>query len=149
MDVSARSHNGAPVYDVDFYNDDFIRDRQPHYAAMRALGAVVWLSRHGNYAVTRYNETREVLRNHRVFSSAHGVAADQFGCDFMKGNTIASDPPFHDLMRSTMQQPLLPRALAGVQLASKPKRIRWLTGCWRCRPSTACATWRATFPSPS
>ena len=82
---------------------------------MRALGAVVWLPRHGNYAITRYDEAREALRNHRVFSSAQGVAADQFGCDFMKGNTIASDPPFHDLMRATMQKPLIPKAIESIQ----------------------------------
>jgi cytochrome P450 len=115
MDTLPPSHKDAPVYDVDFYDDDFVRNPQPHYAAMRALGAVVWLSRHGNYAITRYNEVHAALRDHRIFSSAHGVAADQFGCDFMKGNTIASDPPFHDLMRSTMQKPLVPKALESIQ----------------------------------
>ena len=46
----------APIYDQDFYADDFIRDPYPHYAAMRALGPVVWLPRHGNFAITRYSE---------------------------------------------------------------------------------------------
>jgi cytochrome P450 len=115
MNGPARTGASAPVYEADFYADGFILDPQPHYAAMRGLGPVVWLSRHGNYAVTRYDEAREVLRNHQVFSSAHGVAADQFGCDFMKGNTIASDPPFHDLMRSTMGRPLTPKALEDVR----------------------------------
>jgi cytochrome P450 len=115
MNQPARTGAAAPVYEADFYADEFILDPQPHYAAMRELGPVVWLARHGNYAVTRYDEAREVLRNHQVFSSAHGVAADQFGCDFMKGNTIASDPPFHDLMRSTMGRPLTPKALEDVR----------------------------------
>ncbi|MEX2127628.1 MAG: cytochrome P450 [Xanthobacteraceae bacterium] len=105
----------APVYDEDFYGDEFIRDPYPRYAAMRALGPVVWLVRHGNFAVTQYKEVREALRNHKVFSSAQGVAADQFGCDFMKGNTIASDPPFHDVMRNTMVAPLRPGTLELVQ----------------------------------
>jgi cytochrome P450 len=115
MNSPLRAAGHVPIYDADFYSDEFILDPHPHYAAMRALGPVVWLPRHGNYAVTRYDEAREALRNHRVFSSAHGVAADQFGCDFMKGNTIASDPPFHDLMRTTMQKPLTPKALDSVQ----------------------------------
>jgi cytochrome P450 len=105
----------APVYDADFYGDDFILDPLPHYAAMRALGPAVWLSRHGNYAITQYKEAREALRNHGVFSSAHGVAGDQFGCDFMKGNTIASDPPFHDQMRTTMGAPLTAKAIEGIR----------------------------------
>jgi cytochrome P450 len=115
MNRPTRTEASAPVYEADFYADEFIRDPQPRYAEMRALGPVIWLARHGNYAVTRYDEAREVLRNHQVFSSAHGVAADQFGCDFMKGNTIASDPPFHDLMRSTMGRPLTPKALEDVR----------------------------------
>jgi cytochrome P450 len=115
MNGPARTGASTPVYEADFYADEFILDPQPHYAAMRGLGPVVWLSRHGNYAVTRYDQAREVLRNHQAFSSAHGVAADQFGCDFMKGNTIASDPPFHDLMRSTMGRPLTPKALEDVR----------------------------------
>jgi cytochrome P450 len=69
MDTLPPSHKDAPVYDVDFYDDDFVRNPQPHYAAMRALGAVVWLSRHGNYAITRYNEVHAALRDHRIFSS--------------------------------------------------------------------------------
>ena len=115
MNRPAQAGASAPVYEADFYADEFILDPQPHYTAMRELGPVVWLARHGNYAVTRYDEAREVLRNHQVFSSAHGVAADQFGCDFMKGNTIASDPPFHDMMRSTMGRPLTPKMLEDVR----------------------------------
>ena len=63
MGVPPSSPSGAPVYDADFYSDDFILDPQPRYAAMRALGTVVWLSRHGNYAITRCDEARGALRN--------------------------------------------------------------------------------------
>jgi len=108
-------HDKVPVYDADFYSDEFILDPLPRYAAMRALGPVIWMARHGNFALSRYHEVRDALRNHRVFSSASGVAADQFGCDFMKGNTIASDPPFHDLMRGTMIAPLSPGAIETIR----------------------------------
>ena len=104
----------VPSYDEDFYNDAFIVDPLPHYEAMRRLGPVVWLPRHGNYAVTRYKEAREALRNFEIFSSARGVAADETGCQFMKGNTVASDPPVHSVMRKAMAEPLLPGALAAV-----------------------------------
>jgi cytochrome P450 len=43
------------------------------------------------------------------------VAADRFGCEFMKGNTIASDPPFHDMMRNAMMAPLRPGELEAVR----------------------------------
>lgn len=110
-----RFAGNAPSYDVDFYSDDFIRDPLPHYAAMRALAPVVWLPRQGNYAVTRYQEARDVLRNWQVYSSAGGVAADDIGCAFTQGNTLASDPPLHDHLRAASGAPLLPGALQAIR----------------------------------
>jgi cytochrome P450 len=115
MTTTSVLSDAVPKYDADFYSDGFIRDPHPHYAAMRALGPVVWLPEQGNYAVTRYDEVREALRNVQVFSSSRGVAGDQVGCDFMKGNTVASDPPVHGVMRTAMAEPLLPGALEKIR----------------------------------
>lgn len=100
-----------PSYDVDYYADEVIADQYPHLRRMRELGAVVWLPRHGNYAITRYAELRAALRNWKVFSSAYGVAADDVGCAFSAGNTLASDPPQHDKFREVSGAPLLPMAV--------------------------------------
>ena len=81
----------APAYDVDFYSDAFIRAPWDHYTAMRALGPVVWLPRHENYALTRYAEVADCLRDAGTFCSGRGVAADKTACDLMQGNSIASD----------------------------------------------------------
>ena len=105
------SEQTPPVYDIDFYSDEVIRNPWEHYRRMRELGAVVWLPRLGNFAVTRHAEAQQVLRGWSLFSSAHGVAADDAGCTFLKGNTLASDPPVHDEMRKAMGEPLLPRSL--------------------------------------
>jgi cytochrome P450 len=103
----------VPVYDVDFYADEFILDPYPHYAAMRAKGPVVYLPRLGNYAVTRFSEVREVLRNWQVFSNAQGVGADDFACEFFRGaSNLTTDPPGHDFIRAAMQPPLRPAAIA-------------------------------------
>ncbi len=102
----------ALPYDVDFYDDAFIRDPYPHYAAMRGLGPVVYLPRHDNYAVVRFAALREALRDAATFRSGEGVAADATGCSFLRGNTLASDPPVHSAMRSAMGAPLGPVPLA-------------------------------------
>ncbi|ARR53269.1 hypothetical protein HY78_07345 [Rhizorhabdus wittichii DC-6] len=101
----------APHYDVDFYSDAFIADPLPHYAAMRALGPVVYLPQHDNFAIVRFRELREAMRDIAVFRSGDGVAGDAAGCTFLRGNTLASDPPVHDRMRTVMGAPLLPGAL--------------------------------------
>lgn len=105
----------VPSYNVDFYSDDFITDPVPHYANMRALGPVVWLPQLSNYALTRHADVRAALRNHTVFISSKGVAGDQFGCDFLQGNTVASDEPRHSELRRAMAPPLLPGALGSLE----------------------------------
>ncbi|MEP5153028.1 cytochrome P450/oxidoreductase [Planktotalea sp.] len=105
----------APIYDVDFYSDDFIRDPHPHYAAMRALGPVVYIPSLENYALTQHAVVQDALRDHARFTSAKGVAGDKFGSDFLQGNTVASDPPRHTKLRRAMAPPLLPGALETIR----------------------------------
>ena len=105
----------APDCDFDLYADDFIRDPWPRYAQMRQMGAVLWLPMHGNFALTRAGEIREAVRDHEDFCSGAGVAADQFGCTFLQGNTVASDPPRHTRLRGAMAPPLTPAALQDIR----------------------------------
>ena len=53
----------VPVYRADLYAETAIRDPYPHYAAMRALGPVVWLPKQKLYALPRYAEVKAVLRD--------------------------------------------------------------------------------------
>lgn len=101
----------APTYDVDYYSDAVIADPWPHYAAMRALGPVVYLPRHDAYAMVRMAETRAALRDHARFISGEGAAGDDYGSAFQRGNAIASDPPRHDVIRQALEPPLRLRAL--------------------------------------
>lgn len=107
---------GVPIYDVEYYSDAFIADPFPHYAAMRALGPIIFLPQLGNYAVTRYAEAREVLQNWKTFSSENAIAADAAGCAFFHGaSNLVTDPPVHDEVRMIMAAPLLPRALEAIR----------------------------------
>lgn len=105
----------APIYDIDYYADDIIRAPWEHYAAMRALGPVVWLPRHGNYALTRYQEVANCLRDPETFCSGRGVAADKTACELMQGNSIASDGTRHNAIRTAMAAPLLPGAMENIR----------------------------------
>ncbi len=101
----------APALDIDLYSDEVIANPWPVYAQMRKLGPVVWLPVHENFALTRGKEIREALRDPETFCSGRGVAADQFGCDYLQGNTVASDPPRHTQLRQAMAPPLTPSSL--------------------------------------
>lgn len=115
----------CPVYDVDLYADDVLRQPYRHYRALRDLGAAVWLPRNGLYAVGRFEDVRAALRNSGLFSSAEGVAANDHVNEMSRGTTLASDAPLHDRLRAIIAAPLLPRALEeiGPEIRAEARRL--------------------------
>ncbi|TFV37610.1 cytochrome P450 [Bradyrhizobium frederickii] len=115
----------CPVYDVDLYADDVLRQPYRHYRALRDLGAAVWLPRNGLYAVGRFEDVRAALRNSGLFSSAEGVAANDHVNEMSRGTTLASDAPLHDRLRAIIAAPLLPRALdeIGPEIRAEARRL--------------------------
>jgi cytochrome P450/ferredoxin-NADP reductase len=104
-----------PSFDETLFSDAAIRNPWPVYARMREAGAVLWLPALGNFALPRHREVQMALRDHGTFVSSRGVAADQFGCDFLQGNTVASDNERHMALRTAMAQPMLPGALGSIE----------------------------------
>ena len=105
----------VPRYDVDLYGDDVIAEPYGHYRAIRDLGPVVYLPKNDLWAVGRYDDVRTVLRDHAIFSSAKGIAANATVNDTSTGNTITSDPPDHTVMRGVIRAPLTVPALKHVE----------------------------------
>jgi cytochrome P450 len=114
-DRSNAMGQGLPVYDVDLYGDEVLRDPYPHYRAIRKLGPVVYLPRHDLHALGRFDDVRAALRDPLRFSSAEGVAANGIANEMSRGTTLASDGALHDRLRGIIAAPLLPRALAEIQ----------------------------------
>ena len=77
----------TPSLDIDFYSDEVIKDPYPVYEQMRELGAVVYLPRHDLYALPRYNEVSEVLRQPLRFVSSRGVSPIPKVNDILVGST--------------------------------------------------------------
>ena len=105
----------GPECDVDLFDDDVLRDPYPTYAEMRRTGSVVWLPRHGFWAVVHYAEAREVLNDHERFVSGRGVGFNAQFNQVRASSIIASDPPRHDVLRSVLSERLGPRALKDVE----------------------------------
>lgn len=105
----------APVSDIDFYSDESIRDPYPVYEHLRALGPVVYLSRHDLYALPGYKEVSEVLRQPHRYSNARGVSPLARVNDILVGSTLNSDPPEHDRTRAVTSEPLLPGSLQAIE----------------------------------
>jgi cytochrome P450/ferredoxin-NADP reductase len=104
-----------PSLDIDFYSDEVIRDPYPVYDRLRELGPVVYLPAHDLYALPRYKEVSEVLRQPLRFVSSRGVSPIPKVNDILVGSTLNSDPPQHDRTRAVTSEPLLPGALSAVE----------------------------------
>lgn len=104
-----------PTSDIDFYGDAVILDPHPVYAALRALGPVVYLPANDLYVVARYKEVSEVLLQPLRFVSSRGVSPIAKVNDILVGSTLNSDPPQHDKTRAVTSEPLLPGALVEIE----------------------------------
>ncbi|MGW1751750.1 cytochrome P450 [Streptomyces sp. NPDC002092] len=105
------THTKFPVYHPDLYSASAIRDTHPHYAALRELGPVVWLSKHKVYALPRYAECKQVLLDDETFVSSDGVALNPVANRVGQGTTLFSDGDDHARRRSLLAHRLTPRAL--------------------------------------
>ncbi len=78
---------------IDFYAPATIRDPVSVYHKLLAVGPVVWLEKHGLFAICGHEALTESLRNHAVFGSGHGVSINEDVNKMLIGSTLNSDPP--------------------------------------------------------
>ena len=52
----------APTSTIELYSDEALLEPYPRYEQLRALGPAVWLEAHGMYALPRFAECKEALR---------------------------------------------------------------------------------------
>ena len=100
--------------DIDLFSDATLFDPYPAYRRLRDLSAAVWVRPQQMYALSRFEDVREALRNWQVFSSARGVAMNEEINSHIAGNTLGSDPPLHDRFRRILARPLMPAAMPAV-----------------------------------
>lgn len=115
----------VPMTDIDMFATSDQRTRYEQYRQLRDLGAVVRLGEPDAYAVTRYAEVKAALADHASFISGEGVGFNPELNQFIRGTTLASDPPEHDLLRSVVATGLKPRAIRGraEEIAQKARNL--------------------------
>ena len=110
---------GVPVCAVDPFSDDFLADPFHWHAGLRDAGPVVWLERYGIWAMARYAEVHEALRDWETFCSSAGVGLSDFRRETPwrpPSLLLEADPPEHS------------RAHAAVTRALTPQTVRDLRG---------------------
>lgn len=114
--VAISPPKGVPVWDVDPYSVEILRDPEPYYAELRAKGPVVYIPKYSVLAVGRYPETKEIFSDWERFVSSRGVGLDDFahGQSWRPNSIILEvDPPEHTAVRKVMIRAMSPKVAAG------------------------------------
>jgi cytochrome P450 len=104
----------VPVVDADPFAEDFRRDRDAWHERLREAAPMVFLRRHGVWAVARYAEAHDVLRDHETFSSAAGVGLANFWHEEPwrpPSLLVEADPPAHTRPRRITARVMSPRTI--------------------------------------
>jgi cytochrome P450 len=103
--------SSTPVSDINLYGDAALLDPYPGYRLLRDLGPVVWLPQYELYALARFKNVQEAMRDWQSFSSAQGVMMNQPMNDTLRGIVLCSDEPEHQRLRRVISRPITPSAI--------------------------------------
>ena len=106
--------------DIDLANHDFFVDEVPHWAfrSLREHDPVHWQAEptpnRGFWAVTRFHDIQEVLRDTQSFSSARGITLEEQTREEVdaRRSMIDMDPPGHSHLRRLVSKPFTRSAVA-------------------------------------
>ncbi len=106
--------DNVPVSGIDPYHADVLTDPYPYYEVLRAAGPVVWMERYGVFALTGYDEVKDVLADHQTFCSSAGAGLSNFHTEKPWRHPsilLEADPPEHDRTRQQMVRVLNPASV--------------------------------------
>jgi cytochrome P450 len=100
--------------DLDLYTPAVSEDSAAAFARIRAAGPLVWLPRHRLWAIGRFEQVRDALRDDELFISGNGVAANPMTNLAARGTTLFSDGEPHATRRKVLMRSLGAKALAPI-----------------------------------
>jgi cytochrome P450 len=109
-----KTRTDGPSLPLDLYSREALLNPQATYRQIREAGAAVWLPKHRMWAIGRYRDVRDALRDDDTFRSGRGVAANWLTNVLSKGTTLASDGGTHANRRQVLMQSLSAKALAAI-----------------------------------
>ncbi|HEX3789760.1 MAG TPA: cytochrome P450 [Pseudonocardiaceae bacterium] len=104
----------VPSTDIDLHTDENLLDSLNVYARLRELGPVVWLEKYQMYALTRFAEVTEVLKDWETYNSADGVVFNEY-YNALKTTSLHTHGAEHDEIKHIESRPLAPDKLAELQ----------------------------------
>ncbi|MEC7258973.1 MAG: cytochrome P450 [Pseudomonadota bacterium] len=114
QDTVELDRNQAPVLDVDPYDAGVLESPYAFQHQLREAGPIALIPKYNVYAVGRYEECAEVLKNHDQFTAKGGIGIQDIRKpgDFRVPNRmLENDPPGHTDIRSVLMKYLSPIAV--------------------------------------
>jgi len=118
VDPSRTKIEGVPSSDVDLHTDENLLDSLAVFAQLREAGPVVWLEKYGIYALPRFSEVSQALKDWETFTSAEGIGFNEF-INAMKESSLHTHGAEHDEIKRIESRPLTP-----ANLKELPPRLR-------------------------
>ncbi|GAA4536068.1 cytochrome P450 [Pseudonocardia xishanensis] len=109
-----------PTLDIDPFSDEVLVDPYGFHEQLREAGPVARLSAHDAYAIGRYEQVRNALRDHDAFVSGRGVGLDDFAQEKpwrTPSLLLETDPPKHSTYRAAMGSIVNPRTVRALRTA--------------------------------
>jgi cytochrome P450 len=95
--------------DVDLFSERVLAEPWDAYRELRDIGRIAHLARYDLWVLTRYDEVRAALADHRTFISSKGIGLNPIINEAWAGNAITTDPPEHGPLRKVFTDALRPR----------------------------------------
>ncbi len=115
--MSAADHDARteiPHLDVDPFSEGFLSHPYRYHERLRDAGPVVWLDKYKIYAMARYKEVSETLKNWQMFCSGRGVGLSDFAKEEPwrpPSLLLETDPPMHEKTREIVAKTITVAAL--------------------------------------
>ncbi len=94
-----------------FNAPDYVANPYPYWERLRDESPVYWCEPGKFWAITRYDDVLEVLRDPARFSSRGGPAGTSEESDMPRLSMIQDDPPHHDRLRRILSKAFTPRTI--------------------------------------
>lgn len=92
--------HGPLIYDP--VSPESHEDPYPVYARLRDEAPLFFIEQHNVWALSRFADVRDALRDWETFSSAQGVELGEYVQFFGEGSIQELDPPRHDVIRKVL-----------------------------------------------
>lgn len=130
----------------DPFADEVLADPYPAWARVRDAGAAVHVPVHDVWAIGRYADVREALRDSGTFSSRGGIGLRVLDDPVEAGLPSSVDPPDHDRYRRLMGAQLGPRHLPRLGDMIRVRAEDLVKDLVERESFDAVADWGRTFP---